>query len=300
MKYWLFGAGKYGKMCLEILGGGKYEIRGFIDNKNYGYKVKEYNVYSYKEFMQMFDRKNEKIIISCADVDSIFLQIIEDGLAESVEWVFNGKSFSKYENIWDIISNSQLGEEIGVKHWYKCNKPGFRGIYVDVGAFHPFRYSNTRWAYEQGWKGINIDASDKSIALFNIFRPNDININCGVSNENGELTYYIFDGANNTFCDEGEGYREKKVVPVKTLNSILEEHHIDKIDFLNIDIEGFDEKVVMSFDWKKYSPKCVLIEILRSGGIENFIINSNIHKKMQEEGYNLVGFYTCTAFYVKK
>ena len=299
MKYWLFGAGRYGKMCLEIMGG-VYEIRGFIDNKNYGYKVKGYNVYSYKEFLQMFNRKNEKIVISCADRDSIFLQLYEDGLAESVEWIFNGESLFKYENAWDIVSNSQLGEEIGVRHWYECYRPGFRGIYVDVGAYHPFCFSNTRWAYEQGWKGVNIDASDRSIALFNIFRPNDININCGVSDEDGELAYYDYGGATNTFCYEGERYRGKKAVPVKTLNSILEEHHIDKIDFLDIDVEGLDEKVVMSFDWKKYSPKCVLIEILHSGGIESIISDSNIHKKMKEEGYGLVGFYTITAFYLKK
>lgn len=299
MKYWLFGAGKYGKMCLDILDS-TYEIRGFIDNKNYGHKVHGYNVYSYKEFLQMFDCKNERIIISCMDLDSIVIQIYKDGLLASMEWIFNGESLSKYENKWDIISHSQLGEEIGVKHWYKCHKPGFRGIYVDVGAFHPFNCNNTKWAYEQGWKGINIDANDNSIALFNIFRPNDININCGVSDEDGELTYYVYDGGNNTFCNEGEGYKEKKVVSVRTLNGILEEHHIDKIDFLDIDVEGFDEKVVLSFDWQKYSPKCVLIELLRSGGIENIINNSNIHKKMKEEGYNLVGFYTVTAFYVKK
>lgn len=298
MKYWLFGAGKRGKRCLEILGGGIHEIKGFIDNNNYGFKIKGYNVYSYNEFLQIFDRQNEKIII-CADMDSIVLQLYGDGLAESLEWTFNGKRLSKYENTWDIVSNSQLGEEIGIKHWYACHKPGFRGTYVDVGAFHPFSASNTRWAYEQGWKGINIDASDKSIALFNIFRPNDINVNCGVSDEEGELTYYVYDGGNSTFCNEGEGYREKKVVPVKTLNSILEEHHIEKIDFLDIDVEGFDEKVVMSFDWKKYSPTCVLIELLHSGGIENIIYNSNIHKKMKEEGYIFAGFYTITAFYVR-
>ena len=300
MNYWLFGAGKYGKMCLKFLDG-TCEIRGFIDNKNYGGEVKGYHVYPYQEFIRAFDPKDEKIIISCADTDNIFLQIYEDGLAASLQWVFNGKSLSKYENNWDIVSNSQLGEEIGVKHWYTCHRPGFRGIYVDVGAFHPFYCSNTRWAYEQGWQGINIDASSKSIALFNIFRPNDININCGVSDEDGELTYYVNKReGTNTFCYEGEEYKEKKTVPVRTLNSILEEYHIDKIDFLDIDIEGFDEKVVMSFDWKKYNPKCVLIELLSAGGIENIIHNSNIHKKMRVEGYDLVGFYTVTAFYVKR
>ena len=299
MKYWLFGAGKLGKRCLGALGD-TYEIRGFIDNMNFGHKVGGYTVYSYNEFIQMFDQTDEKIIICCADLDNIFLQLYEDGLTENLEGIFKGKSLIKYENAWDKVSNSQCGEEIGVRHWYQCYKPGFRGIYVDVGAYHPFCFSNTRWAYDQGWKGINIDPSDKSIDLFNIFRPNDINVNCGVSDENGELTFYVYKGADNTFCNEGEGYSEKKVVPVKTLNAILEEHHIDKIDFLDIDIEGFDEKVVMSFDWKKYSPKCVLIELLRAGGIENIINHSNIHKKMKAEGYELVGFYTVTAFYMRK
>lgn len=300
MKYWLFGAGKYGKMCLEFLDG-TYKVNGFIDNRNYDREVEGYHVYSYQELLRMIDRKKDRIIISCADVDNILLQIYEDGLTASVEWVFNGTGLSKYEQNWDIVSNSQLGEEIGVQHWYACHKPGFRGTYVDVGAFHPFYCSNTRWAYEQGWKGVNIDASSKSIALFNLFRPKDININCGVSDEEGKLVYYVNKReGTNTFCYEGEGYKEKKTVPVKTLNTILEECHIDTIDFLDIDIEGFDEKVVMSFDWKKYHPECVLIEVLCSGGIENFICNSKIHKKMKEEGYNLAGFYTVTAFYVKK
>lgn len=45
-----------------------------------------------------------------------------------------------------------------------------------------------------GWRGMNIDASEEGIKWFNLFRPEDININCGVSDKDRELKYYIFQG----------------------------------------------------------------------------------------------------------
>lgn len=304
MKCWLFGAGEWGSLCLEQVKS-KYDVKGYIDNKTWGgYKVNEIEVYSYKDFLKIFSR-DERIIISCSDVDNIVLQLHKSGLVGFLDAVFNGKSLVRYEDLWNVVSTSQLGEEIGVKHWYNCVgrfSDGYKGIYVDVGAFHPFLYSNTRWAYEQGWKGINIDANKRSIDLFNIFRPGDININCGVSDENSELTFYYHEGADNTFCGEPNiEYKEKMVVPVKTLNTILEENHIKKIDFLDIDIEGFDEKVALSFDWEKYSPQCVLIEMHRSWGkLEDLLNKSKIHKKLVQEGYHLIAFYIVTALYVKE
>ncbi|MCM1233053.1 MAG: FkbM family methyltransferase [Ruminococcus flavefaciens] len=88
-----------------------------------------------------------------------------------------------------------------------------------------------------------------------------------------------------------------KLVQVRNINVILEENHIEKIDFMDIDAEGFDERIVYSFNWKKYHPRCVLIELLGQRDIEA-VIQTPIHKKMKEEGYILKCFYTVTALYV--
>ncbi len=59
---------------------------------------------------------------------------------------------SKYE----FASFSQEGEDrilaalLGLR---EARKPGF---YVDVGAHHPERFSNTLIFYNRGWRGINI------------------------------------------------------------------------------------------------------------------------------------------------
>lgn len=93
--------------------------------------------------------------------------------------------------------------------------------------------------------------------------------------------------------------REIRRVSVKTLNEILEENNIHDIDFLDIDVEGLDEKIIMSFDWKKYRPLCVLVEILNKNSIEE-ILETNIHKKMKAEGYRLANYAILTAMYIRE
>lgn len=191
-----------------------------------------------------------------------------------------------------------------MEHWFSCHGflNGYKGFYLDIGAYHPFAFNNTRWAYERGWRGMNIDPNEKSIKLFNAFRPDDININCGVSDKEEELIYYIKYGAEgmNSFIKEDEpSITDTKIIKLRNINDILEEHHIEKIDFMDIDAEGFDERIVSAFNWKKYSPKCVLIEMLGQWSIET-VLETPIHKKMKEEGYVLESFYTVTALYTKK
>jgi hypothetical protein len=55
------------------------------------------------------------------------------------------------------------------------------GFYIDVGAHHPTRFSNTYLFYKKGWSGINIDANPKSMELFNRRRSRDINIEVGIA-----------------------------------------------------------------------------------------------------------------------
>ena len=44
--------------------------------------------------------------------------------------------------------------------------------------------------YKRGWRGINIDLNSLSIDLFNYHRPDDINLNTGISNN--EIKKSIF------------------------------------------------------------------------------------------------------------
>jgi len=304
---WLFGAGKLGEKYIEEYGNSM--CIGFVDNspKRQGTKIKDVPICDYNKFKMRFDKEKDIIYITTLKGrDEIFMQLFSDKLHTFTK-VYNPNrgGIVDIENSWDKVTNSQLGEDIGLRHWFECNGmiEGYKGFYLDIGAYHPFAYNNTRWAYDLGWRGMNIDPNEKSIELFNIFRQDDININCGVSDKNEELTYYIRKGAEgmNSFVDSESNTvsaTSTKVMKVRNINEILEEHKIEKIDFVDIDVEGFDERIVCTFNWKKYEPKCVLIEMLGQGSIEN-VLQTSIHKKMKEEGYTLKSFYTVTALYCK-
>ena len=73
---------------------------------------------------------------------------------------------------------SQWGEDFFINSFFKNNN---NGIYLDIGCFHPYMYSNTCLLHKKGWSGVNIDINPTSIDLFNIIRPNDINICAAIS-----------------------------------------------------------------------------------------------------------------------
>jgi FkbM family methyltransferase len=165
---------------------------------------------------------------------------------------------------------SELGEDVILQHY--CPKK--TGFYVDIGAYHPKRISVTRMFYERGWRGINIEPNPNSIKAFNKIRRRDINLNVGVSDEVGELDYYYYGPRNegNHFSIERyELYKNRNSLPQKiikikvdTLNNILE-NNLPKdmeIDFLTIDVEGSELKILKALNYEKYAPKHILVEDL--------------------------------------
>jgi FkbM family methyltransferase len=186
--------------------------------------------------------------------------------------------------IYHKLSYSHEGEDmILARIFYNQNK----GFYVDVGAHHPQRYSNTYYFYSLGWKGINIDAMPGSMKIFNQIRPNDINLEIPLSDSKQNLTYYLFNHSNLNW--------EVKLVSeielqTSTLSEVLEQYVSPEqdIDFLNIDVEGLDYEVLKSNDWTKYRPKIVLIEELEMVTLDQ-INKAKVSAFMYEQGYQLYG-----------
>jgi FkbM family methyltransferase len=172
-----------------------------------------------------------------------------------------------------VPSYSQEGEDRILWRIFERSAPG---CYVDVGAHHPKRFSNTYLFYREGWSGITIDPDPDAAALFARQRPRDVHIQAGVSDQPGRLTYRRFDdSALNTFdarlADEREragGYRALAPleVEVATLASLLERQWPGgrTFELLSVDAEGFDLKVLRSNDWRAFRPRYVLAESLGS------------------------------------
>jgi len=215
---------------------------------------------------------------------------------------FKNTYISKYS----LKSYSQEGEDLILLRIFERQKFGF---YIDVGAHHPFRFSNTYLFYKRGWKGINIDATPGSMKLFNKFRKRDINLEIAVGEKEDLLTFYIFnEPALNTF-DENlakqrngiSGYFIIQKIPVKVypLAKILEEYlpKGQEIDFMNIDVEGKDLEVLKGNDGNKFRPKVILVEIL-SSSLEEVFDNST-YTFLNENNYSLFAKTFNTCFFIE-
>ncbi len=164
-------------------------------------------------------------------------------------------------------SYSQEGEDLILQKLFRGLKKGF---YVDVGAYHPFHFSNTQLLYEQGWCGINIEPTPGRIDLFNRVRQRDINIETAISARKESLTFHMFkDAALNTFDTQRSSVIRKSnqsryigniQITTTPLSTILKDKAKHNINLLNIDVEGFETLVLKSNDWKHFRPDVILVE----------------------------------------
>jgi|GEM_PF-573827 len=186
---------------------------------------------------------------------------------------------------------SQEGEDIILDRFFGRQEKGF---YVDVGAHHPIRFSNTYALYRKGWRGINIDATPGSMAAFDQWRPQDTNIEAAVSDTPETMPFYIFkEPALNTFdsvlaetyIKTGWERQEIKDLAPRQLSDILDECLPSGIiiDFMSIDVEGEEMGVLRSNNWEKYAPRYLMLEILDVPLAE--IVNTPAVVFLREHGY---------------
>ena len=141
---------------------------------------------------------------------------------------------NKFSDPYSIHSYSQEGEDMILRRIFEGKR---RGFYVDVGAHHPRRFSNTYYFYKEGWRGINIEPNPEALKAFNLDRPKDINLQLGVSDVASILEYYYFDEpALNTFDSSvveerlaNTSYKvvKKEGVCVERLDSLLNKYLLD-------------------------------------------------------------------------
>ena len=166
----------------------------------------------------------------------------------------------KYRFFLKKKTYSQFGEDLVIDKYFG----NYIGTYVDIGCFHPIKYSNTVLLNKKGWSGVNIDLNETSTKLFNACRKKDTNITACLSDKKEYITVYIdseFSALNSMYLENSKNFKfkdlKKKIIKTQVFPEIVKEN----FDFLNIDCEGNDYKILKTIDLKKYKPKLINIEV---------------------------------------
>lgn len=193
------------------------------------------------------------------------------------------------------ISYSQCGEDLIIQYVFRLRGIGMP-TYIDIGANDPFFLSNTAIFYRRGCRGINIEANPNLIQNFDKYRPDDINLNIGVSSVESELEFYIMnDPTLSTFskeeCDnfiKSGGYKllEIKRIKTNTLQDIINKYYNGIYpDLMSIDIEGLDFEVLKSIEYNSNSPKIICVEAADYSPIGAGQRRAELIDFLREKGY---------------
>lgn len=184
---------------------------------------------------------------------------------------------SSIRDYWTLLREknrgtfSQHGEDTFLAEYFS----GITGVYIDIGASHPFRISNTYLLYKHGWSGVTVEPIEYLSAKHRRWRPRDQQCCEAVGDKDAELTFYElvpsvlstfdYDSALETIKNGGV-LRKKRAVKMTTLKSLKQRYYPEReIELLSIDAEGLDFAILSGNDWSECRPKIVIFEANDNG-----------------------------------
>ena len=165
----------------------------------------------------------------------------------------------------EIVTYAQNFEDVMLRRALRDIDHGF---YVDVGAFHPSVHSVSRWFYQNGWTGINVEPNEKFFAALAGARSRDVNLKLAVTGKAGFATLYLCDALSTLREEIAAAHRRNgldmsgtALVEAITLDRLFDSYVQERtVDFLKLDVEGSEGEILDAASFEATRPRILVIE----------------------------------------
>lgn len=182
-------------------------------------------------------------------------------------------------------SYSQWGEDRLVWEFFEGRTDGF---FLEAGAYHPVQLSQTCLLEKRGWHGVLVEPLPDNAQAFADQRPNSrlVTMALGDPGQAGEeLTFVVPDGETSLarLLEPGEAVPEGERVsrvPLTTLTRVLDESEATRLNYLSLDLEGYELPALRGLDFERWRPDLIVIE--------DRVENLDQHRFLWSQGFHLV------------
>jgi FkbM family methyltransferase len=194
-------------------------------------------------------------------------------------------------------SYAQAGEDriaSHVLHSIRIDDPS----YLDLGAHHPTRLSNTYLFYLRGCSGVCVEADPELLRHIRRRRIRDTCLNAAIAPEDGSVAFHVMDATSlSTISDSSvEGYRHmgRRVtrtveVPALSPATLLERYLDSTPNLVSLDVEGTDQQVLSAWDFERFRPEVFIVETLEYASEGREAKRPEIAELMEAAGYFAYG-----------
>lgn len=185
------------------------------------------------------------------------------------------------EFLSDNTTYAQEGMDIKLKKYMR--KPF--GIFFEAGANDGVSMSNTKIFEDKfGWRGVLVEPSYRGWRLCKLSRPGSISVRRALVGRDFKEKQVLGDFDGNLMGSIGGSRLQKKArhsVSATTISQLIHEYGIDRIDFMSLDLEGYEFEALCGIDFVKHRPNYLLIEIYLAQ-------KDPIFSLLYENGYKMI------------
>ena len=202
-----------------------------------------------------------------------------------------------------FVSYAQNFEDVML---WRALKDVDKGFYIDVGAFHPEIDSVSKSFYDRGWRGVNVEPTGYYADLLRRERPGDLVLEVVLSDKSGLTAFYNLENPGLNTADPAIADRHRKsglgiietTLPCLTLEDIFNKTGGMDINWLKIDAEGFESRILKGWGKSAARPWIVVVEsTVPNEKTENFELWEN---ELLSRGYSFVFFDGLNRYYIYK